>query len=141
MQTPMYMLQADVNPPSQREQNERRTYSALLGTHWYPPTQGVDTANDMPKHQNLKVNIKVASLNVNSHAAPAKNMSGIEKWSTIYQTMKENKLVILAIQETHLDATLIHLINKCFGKRLEIINSQHPPCKPTCISWSCLCNK
>ena len=126
MQTPTYTLQADANPPSQREQNERRAYGAPLGTHRYPPTQGVNTANDMPKHQNLKANIKVASLNVNGYAAPAKNMSGIEKWSTIYQTMKENKLAILAIQESHLDTALIHSINECFGKRLEIINSQHP---------------
>ncbi|KAF8259099.1 hypothetical protein EI94DRAFT_1523590, partial [Lactarius quietus] len=40
--------------------------------------------------------------------------------------MKENRLAVLALQETHLDETLIHSINKCFGKRILVINSQLP---------------
>ena len=50
-------------------------------------------------------------------------MMGIEKWSAIYQTMKENKLAILTLQETHLDNTQLLSLNDCFGKRLTIINS------------------
>ncbi|KAF8256345.1 Endonuclease/exonuclease/phosphatase [Lactarius quietus] len=44
--------------------------------------------------------------------------------------MKENRLAILALQETHLDEPLIHSINKCFGKRITVIYSQLPanPC-------------
>ena len=37
--------------------------------------------------------------------------------------MKENKLAILALQETHLDNTQLLSLNDCFGKRLTIINS------------------
>lgn len=44
----------------------------------------------------------------------------------IYQTMKENKIAILAVQETHLDDTLVSSLGDCFRKRLEIINSQLP---------------
>ncbi|KAF8262701.1 hypothetical protein EI94DRAFT_1773126 [Lactarius quietus] len=51
-------------------------------------------------------------------------MTGIEKWSAIYQSMKENKLEILAVQETHLNDDLIHSINECFRKRITVINSQ-----------------
>ncbi|KAN0128811.1 hypothetical protein V8E53_013398, partial [Lactarius tabidus] len=80
----------------------------------------------MPKHQNLRANISIAFLNINSYTAPARNMSRIEKWWAIYQMMKENKFAILTIQETHLDNALIHSIGECFGKRLEIINSQLP---------------
>ena len=79
--------------------------------------------NHKPKNQTLKANIIIASLNVNGYAAPARNMNGIEKWSTIYQTMKENKIAVLALQETHLDNSLLHSIDNCFGKRLSVINS------------------
>ena len=63
---------------------------------------------------------------MNSFTAPANNMSGIEKWSLIYQTMKVNKTVILALQETHLNNTLVHSINECFRKRLTVINYKLP---------------
>ncbi|KAF8261539.1 Endonuclease/exonuclease/phosphatase [Lactarius quietus] len=45
-------------------------------------------------------------------------MTGIEKWSAIYQSMKENKLVIMAVQETHLDDDLIHSITFVINKAL-----------------------
>ena len=40
--------------------------------------------------------------------------------------MKENKLAILALQETHLDDTQLLSVNDCFGKHLTIINSNLP---------------
>lgn len=128
MQTRNTMLQAPTHPPGQRGRNEGHAYGAPLGTHRYPPSQG-ETRKTQPKNQNLKANINIASLNVNGYAAPASSMTGIEKWSTIYQTMRENKIAILAIQETHLDDNLIDSLGNCFGKRLEIINSQ-PPTNP-----------
>lgn len=63
---------------------------------------------------------------MNGYAAPARNMNGIEKWSAVYQTMKENKLAVLALQETHLDDNLLMSIEECFGKRLSVINSKLP---------------
>lgn len=53
-------------------------------------------------------------------------MTGIDKWSAIYQTMKENKLAILALQETHLDNDLLQSVNECFRKHLTIVNSNLP---------------
>ena len=64
-----------------------------------------------------------ASLNVNGFAAPASSMTGIEKWSAIYQSMKANKIAILALQETHLDTPQLHSIHECFGSRLSVFNS------------------
>ncbi|KAF8258281.1 Endonuclease/exonuclease/phosphatase [Lactarius quietus] len=40
--------------------------------------------------------------------------------------MKENKIAVLALQETHLDNNLLHSVNKCFSKRLIVINSSLP---------------
>ena len=90
MQMYTHMPQAVAPPPGQRDQNRECTYSTPLGTHRYPPLQGAPpNMGVMPKHQNLKANINIASLNVNGYAVPASSMSGIEKWSMIYQSMKE----------------------------------------------------
>ena len=124
--------QANPNPSGQRDNRETRHYGAPLGTHRYPPTPGEPAPNISlaPKNQTLRANINVATLNINGFAAPTKNMSEIEKWSAIYQMMKEHKLAILAVQETHLDDDMLHSINECFGKRLTVINSksQEHPC-------------
>ena len=116
--------QADACPPSQREPHELRAYGAPLGTHRYPPLPGDEIiTNNKPKNQKLRASITIASLNMNGFTAPAKNLSGIEKWSTVYQTINKNKIPILALQETHLDKELLHNVHSCFGKRLHIINS------------------
>ena len=102
-------------------------YGAPLGTHRYPPSPGDESnINHKPKNQTLKANINVASLNMNGYAAPTRNMTGIEKWSTLYQTMKESKIAVLALQETHLDDNMLISIHECFGKRLSVINSKLP---------------
>ena len=104
-----------------------RAYGAPFGTHRYPPSPGDNVNIDhAPKNQVLRANINIASLNVNGFTAPASNMNGIEKWSAIYQTMKENKTAILALQETHLDDNRLLSIKECFGKRLSVINSELP---------------
>ncbi|KAF8257883.1 Endonuclease/exonuclease/phosphatase [Lactarius quietus] len=121
---PISQTQAVAAPPGQRNHPEEHAYGAPLGTHRYPPLQGdPPNINHVPKNQTLKANITIATLNMNGFAAPSRNMTGIEKWSAMYQTMKENKIAVLALQETHLDDNLLHSVNKCFGKRLTIINS------------------
>jgi exonuclease III len=115
--------------PSTSHRNPCKThaYGAPLGTHQYPPTQGgANNINLKLKNQTLKANINIASLNINGYTAPANNMSGIDKWSSVYQTMKKNKTAIIALQETHLDDTTLHAVNQCFGKRLTVINSKLP---------------
>ena len=82
----------------QTEPHERSTYGAPLSTHQYPPTPGVPVnKNPTQKICTQKANINIVSLNINGFASPANSMNGIKKWSTIYQTMKENKIVILAL--------------------------------------------
>jgi exonuclease III len=102
-------------------------YGAPLGANRYPPLPGsAANLNHIPKNQTLKANIMITSLNMNSYMAPASNMNGIEKWSMVYQTMKENKVAVLTLQETHLDNTMLLSIDQCFGKRLRVINSKLP---------------
>ena len=104
-----------------------RAYGAPLGAHRYPPLPGAAINLDhAPKNQTLRANITIASLNMNGFTAPTNDMNGIEKWSAVYQTMKESKTAILALQETHLDDTTLLSVNECFGKRISIVNSKLP---------------
>ena len=122
----------------QTEPHERSAYGAPLGTHRYPPIPGaLENGNHVQKITPQKANINIASLNINGFASPANNMNGIEKWSSIYQTMKGNKIAILALQETHLNNELLHSINACFGKRIQILNSQLPidPCSSAGVAF------
>ena len=120
-------LQAHATPPGQREPCVPRAYGAPLGTHRYPPLPGANVnINHKPKNQTLKANISVASLNMNGFTAPNSNLSGIEKWSTVYRTINEHKIAILALQETHLDDNLLRSVHECFGKRLSVVNSKLP---------------
>ncbi len=77
-----------------------------------------------------KANIKIATLNINRASAPRRKLTHIDKWSNINSTMKDNRIAILAIQETHLDKEQLDNISRCFGKNLDIFNSSDPenPC-------------
>jgi len=63
---------------------------------------------------------------MNGATAPSERMSCIDKWAMINHTIYNEKIAILALQETHLDQHLLEQVNNCFGKNLEIINSELP---------------
>ena len=92
-----------------------------------PPPPGVlpRTGNNRPSIR-MRANITIATLNVNGYAAPSSNMTGIDKWSTINRTINDHKIAILALQETHLNPTLLQDVKACYGSRLEILISQQP---------------
>ncbi|KAH8982372.1 Endonuclease/exonuclease/phosphatase, partial [Lactarius akahatsu] len=73
-----------------------------------------------------KANINIASLNLNGFTAPTSNMSGIEKWSMINNTLNTYNIAILAVQETHMDMELLQNVRACFGRKMEILMSPHP---------------
>jgi len=73
-----------------------------------------------------KANINIASLNVNGATAPSERMSCVEKWAMINCMIHNERIAILALQETHLDQTLLDQLINCFGKNLDILNSPLP---------------
>jgi len=73
-----------------------------------------------------RVNINIATLNLNGAAAPSQGMNHIDKWATINSTIRNEKIAILALQETHLDGRMLDDINRCFGKNFDIANSSDP---------------
>ena len=63
-------------------------------------------------------------MNINGLHTVSENSHTFEKWSEINATMRNEKIAILAVQETHLDNQNTEVIHHAFGKRLQVINSQ-----------------
>jgi exonuclease III len=58
--------------------------------------------------------------------ATAANTSLLQKSSVISKTIYENRIAILALQETHLDQSKTRQVRECFNKNLKIITLEHP---------------
>ncbi|KAH6874107.1 Endonuclease/exonuclease/phosphatase, partial [Coprinopsis sp. MPI-PUGE-AT-0042] len=71
--------------------------------------------------KNLKSSIRVATFNMRGGGSD----DTINKWQHIRQIMKENKLGILAVQETHLKPNLVTNLNGQFEANTRIINSMY----------------
>ena len=84
-----------------------------------------------------KANINIASLNMNGATALKEKMTMIEKWSMVNCTIYNERIAILALQETHLDEQLLEQIQSCFRKNLDIINSplQANPCASAGVAF------
>ena len=84
-----------------------------------------------------RATITLATLNINGFASSSHKMTGINKWSMILRTMSTRKIVILALQKTHLDQDLLNQVNECYGRRLIILLSQDPdsPCTSAGVAF------
>ncbi|KAL1741034.1 Endonuclease/exonuclease/phosphatase, partial [Schizophyllum fasciatum] len=73
--------------------------------------------------------LKVAALNMNGrgHDNPV-NLDG--KWHRLFDLIRDKRIDILALNETHLDDAGVAAIHERFGKRLALFNSPNPdnPC-------------
>ncbi len=83
----------------------------------------------MRQHQRKENPAKRANINIvtlNIRGGTTRNTSLVQKWSYVSQTMYRCKIVILALQETHLDLNRTERIQECFSKNLEIITLEDP---------------
>ena len=90
-----------------------------------PNNQGRLYENPCRKKNNLKANIKIASMNLNGAMAPTENMSFLNKWRSISNTIQSEKITILVVQEMHLDQDMTEQLQTRFKKNLTIIVSEH----------------
>ncbi len=88
-----------------------------------------------------KVNITIATVNINGATVPSKNMNLIEKWSMINKTIRTNKIVILALQETHLNEEQASEIHRCFNKSFDLHYSSNPDNPRTTAGVAFIINK
>ncbi|OSC98166.1 DNase I-like protein, partial [Trametes coccinea BRFM310] len=70
--------------------------------------------------------LKVASLNMRGHTT--RTASGAEqcKWNLINQVMRDKKIAILALQETHLSSQRLVDVEETFGNLIRICSSPDP---------------
>jgi exonuclease III len=73
-----------------------------------------------------RANIKLASLNVRGRTSPNLGMSPISKWVAINRMMRDKKIGILCLQETHLSPEHQTQIETLYSRRLTILNSSDP---------------
>jgi hypothetical protein len=113
---------------------QRNGRTALTGATITPVEQGDDLRqNAQPQQQatrsantllNTKARIKIAMLNINGCQETGKGP--LSKWADIVRVMSENKISILAVQETHLDTVDKDTLNELYGNKIRIINSADP---------------
>ena len=74
---------------------------------------------------------------MNGLSAPTSNMTYLEKWSMINQTLNKYKIALLAIQETHLDEETTIRIQTTYEKKMSILTSADPesPCTTAGVAF------
>lgn len=95
--------------------------------HQHSPSPGANSVDTPLSEKKLEcANINIATLNMNGLTAPARGMTFLQKWSMVNQTLNKFKIVILALQEMHLDHEHANNIHAAFGKKMEILTSEDP---------------
>ncbi|KAI0659859.1 Endonuclease/exonuclease/phosphatase, partial [Cubamyces menziesii] len=69
--------------------------------------------------------IRLASLNMRGAGPECQGGIG-EKWMRINQILRENRIAVLALQETHLNDTQAAAVNALFGEYLHVFHSPYP---------------
>ncbi|KAG1801805.1 Endonuclease/exonuclease/phosphatase, partial [Suillus variegatus] len=73
-----------------------------------------------------RANIKLTTLNMKGHTSINLSQSPVSKWTTVNQTMRDQKIGILCLQETHLADEHLTQVEMLFSRQLAILNSSDP---------------
>ena len=117
-------------PPENTRGNEGHANPPQTNPVPPPATRGNDnpnTRNTNPSTPRLGVKktkavLKVATLNIRGGGSANTQ----DKWQHMNQIMREQRIAILAVQETHLDEIMAGNLNTQFNGRLSIWNSPDP---------------
>ena len=132
---PPNATQAIITP----RQNGRRPRPARRAVGGEQRTEG---PTPRPQHlvtrgnKTLRASITIASLNINGGGT----VQTRENWQGVDQMLRNNKIGILAVQETHLREDTIDSLHAQFHQRLHIINSSVPEC-PNAMGVAIVLNK
>ncbi|KAI0667421.1 Endonuclease/exonuclease/phosphatase, partial [Trametes maxima] len=72
-----------------------------------------------------KARLRIATLNMRGYSGSGEG-SGTAKWMLINQLARDEKVAVLALQETHLSNERLAELNRLFGPQLEVVASQDP---------------
>ncbi|KAH6911108.1 hypothetical protein BKA70DRAFT_1220156 [Coprinopsis sp. MPI-PUGE-AT-0042] len=116
------------SPNPQEDTQRRRLTQSRITEHFEArgrvPTTRVGLSRvDQGRRKNVKyrtrAHIRVGSLNIRGGGSTATE----EKWQQINRVMKEGKISVLAVQETHLSEERTKELNTQFAGRMKIYNS------------------
>lgn len=118
----------DPTPNGNHEPQRTPPAAGRSRPHRTPPlSQPTPTPINIQPSTNKKyrANIKIASLNMKGRTSQLTGAGPISKWSAISKTMREKKIGLLALQETHLSEQLADQAASLYQRRLTIINAPH----------------
>jgi len=115
-------------------------------THPKTQPQPTQTGTQIPATQacsdrKTRVNIKIATLNIKGHTSPSLGLSQTSKWVAINCTMRDQKIGILCIQESHLCPEHMTQIDNLYAQRLKVMNSSNPDCPGSSAGIAFVLNK
>lgn len=93
-----------------------------------PPPPGAGRSAEQsraPIKKNTRAAVQVASLNMNGRGAPSAH-SPASKWHSVNQFLRDSKVGVLALQETHMTVDLAVDINALHGSSLHVFHSVNP---------------
>lgn len=76
-----------------------------------------------PNQKKFRANFKLASLNMKGRTSLVTGPGPISKWSAVSRDMRERKIGLLALQETHLSEPLQEQVTTLYQCRLSVFNS------------------
>ncbi|KAI0345423.1 DNase I-like protein, partial [Trametopsis cervina] len=74
------------------------------------------------KNKRTAARLKIATLNMKGRGSLPPDQHN-DKWSKINQIMRDKKIAVLAVQETHLQQIHVDTLHSLFGKRIQILHS------------------
>ncbi|KAI1786137.1 Endonuclease/exonuclease/phosphatase [Ganoderma leucocontextum] len=69
--------------------------------------------------------LRIATLNMRGFGHTTNEIAN-EKWMRINQMVRDNNITVLALQETHLSAERLEVLNRVFASSLDVLNSPDP---------------
>jgi hypothetical protein len=91
-----------------------------------PTPGGLDNnANTPPSRKANRAAIKVASINMRGYGGQ-NALSPQNKWQHVNQVMREEKIAVLLVQETHMNEERQSQVDSVFSKRMKIYSSANP---------------
>ncbi|KAG1732699.1 Endonuclease/exonuclease/phosphatase, partial [Suillus occidentalis] len=93
------------------------------------------------KKKKSRANILIATLNMKGRTSQDLGHSNISKWSVIQHVMREKKIGVLCLQETHLTDEHEAQIDALYSRRLRVLNSRDPNRPGTSASIAFVINR
>ena len=91
-----------------------------------PTPGGLDNnANTPPNRKANRAAIKVASINMRGYGGQ-NALSPQNNWQHVNQVMREEKIAVLLVQETHMNEERQSQVDSVFSKRMKIYSSANP---------------